>query len=157
MSKRKIHKSKIDGRYYNYFDICKMEGIPETRAKNAIKTLKVEGIKNITELAPIEHLFEQFEKPVKNGMINSYGILRRYYDDWKATGEVPKFSTGRPIKEGYVWLKASVPKTLKEEFQSVVDKANSMSVHHVTYSDMVAVAISEFIQRRPQFLDLEEK
>lgn len=146
---RKIHKAKIDARYYNYFDVCKMEGIPETRSKNAVNEKKVEGIKYLEELKPIEHLFEQFEKPIKGGMVNSYGILRRYYDEWKATGKVPKFSTGRPIKEGYVWLKASVPETLKDEFQSVVDKANSMSIYHVSYSDMVAVALREWIDRRP--------
>jgi len=155
-SKRKIHKSKIDGRYYNYFDICKMEGIETNRCKNAVSKLGIEGIKNLKELEPIEHLFEQFEKPVLNGMVKSYGILRRYYDDWKQTGEVPKFSTGRPIKEGYVWLKASIPENLKEEFQAVVDKANSMSVVHVTYSDMVAVAIKDWILRHPEFKDLDE-
>lgn len=149
MPKRKINKRKIDGRYYNYFDICKMEGIETNRAKNAVAEKKVEGIKYIKELEPIEHLFEVFEKPIKGGIVNSYGILRRYYDSWKQTGEVPKISTGRPIKEGYEWLKASIPKNLKEEFQSVVDKANSMSVMHVTYSDMVAVALREFIDRRP--------
>lgn len=148
---RKIHKTKIDARYYNYFDVCKMEGIPEVRAKNAVAKLKVEGIKYLEELKPIEHLFEQFEKPIKGGMVNSYGILRRYYDEWKATGKVPKLSTGRPIKEGYAWLKVSIPETLKDEFQAVVDKANSMSIVHVTYSDMAAVAIREWVDRRPHF------
>ena len=154
--KRKYNKRKIDGRYYNYFDICKLEGIEQNRAVHALEKHRVEGIKNLPELEPIEHLFEVFEKPVKGRMINSYGILRRYYDKWKQTGEVPKLPTGRPIKEGYVWLKSSIPETLKKEFQSVVDKANSMSVVHVTYSDMVAVALREWIDRHDIFNDDEE-
>jgi hypothetical protein len=130
-----------------------MEGIETNRAKNAVNEKGVEGVKYIKELEPIEHLFEQFEKPIEGRMIHSYGILRRYYDDWKNTGEVPKFSPGRPTKEGMEILKATIPASLKRQFQTVVDKANSMSVVQVTYSDMVAVAIDEFIKRRPQFMD----
>lgn len=133
-----------------------MEGIESSKAKNAVKVKKIEGIKYIKEIEPIEHLFEQFEKPVKNGIVNSYGILRRYYDEWKATGIVPTPPTGRPPKEGTVILKARIPEKLKEDFQSIVDKANSMSVIRVTYSDMVAIAIKEFCDRRPQFMDNDE-
>ena len=157
MAKRKYNKRKIDGRYYNYFDICKMEGIPETRAKNAVSEKKVEGIKYLEELEPIEHLFEVFEKPIKGGMVNSYGILRNYYDRWKQTGEVPRKSTGRPKKEGMVEVKYYVPLVVREEFKKVVDNANKMSIVKVTYSDMAAVALSEFCSRRPQFLDNDDK
>lgn len=147
---RKYFKNtRIRKDYYNYFDICKVEGIPETRAKSAVSSLGVEGIKSIKELEPIEHLFVVFEKPIKGRIVNSYGILRRYYDDWKATGEVPTPPPGRPKKEGYVDVKYNIPLALREEFNSVVDSANSMSVIHVTYSDMAAVAIREFIDRRP--------
>lgn len=151
MAKRKYNKRPIDGRYYNYFDICVMEGIPKSRAKNAVSDKKVEGIKSLPELAPIEHLFEVFEKPIKGRMVNSYGILRRYYDAWKQTGEVPKKSPGRPKKDGIVPFKVHIPETIREEFKAVVDKANSMSAIQVTYSDMVAVAMREFIERRPLF------
>lgn len=157
MSKRKYNKRKIDGRYYNYFDICKMEGIETNRAKNAVAEKKVEGIKYLKELEPIEHLFEVFEKPIKGGMVNSYGILRRYYDQWKQTGEVPKKSTGRPKSHGKIPWKVYIDENLKDEFQAVVDKANSMSVIKVSYSDMVAVAINEWILRRPQFLNNDDK
>ena len=35
--KRKIHRNqKLPKNYYNYFDVCTMEGIPKERAKNAI-------------------------------------------------------------------------------------------------------------------------
>lgn len=152
MAKRKYNKRKIDGRYYNYFDICKMEGIPETRAKNAVKDKKVEGIKYLEELEPIEHLFEVFEKPIKGGMVNSYGILRNYYDRWKQTGEVPRKSTGRPKKEGMVEVKYYVPLMVREEFKKVVNNANKMSIVKVSYSDMAAVALKEFCDRRVQFL-----
>lgn len=154
---RKYHKNrKLPKNFYNYFDICTMEGIEKNRAKNAVKVKKVEGIKDLEELRPIEHLFEVFEKPVKNGIVNSYGILRRYYDDWKATGEVPTPPPGRPPKEGYVWFKVRIPEHIKEDFQTVVDNANAMSAIHVTYSDMAAVAFKEFVERRYQFMDSDE-
>lgn len=153
---RKYHKNRrLPKNFYNYFDICTMEGIESTRAKNAVKIKKVEGIKSIKELKPIEHLFEVFEKPVKNGIVNSYGILRRYYDDWKTTGEVPKPPPGRPPKEGYVWFKVNIPEHIRDEFQAVVNNANAISAVHVTYSDMAAVALKEFCDRRYQFRKTE--
>lgn len=135
--------------YYNYFDICTLEGIERNRARRAISEKGVEGIKYLKELEPIEHLFVVFEKPIKGKIVNSYGILRRYYDDWKSTGEVPSPPPGRPKKKGYVDVKYNIPLDLREEFNAVVDNANSMSVVHVTYSDMAAVAIREWIDRRP--------
>lgn len=152
---RKIYKRRLPSNYYNYFDICKMEGIPETRAKNAVSEKKVEGIKCLEELKPIEHLFEQFEKPIKGGMINQYGILRRHYDYWKHTGEVPKISPGRPKKhtdDNLVNVNIrNFPKDLYEEFKTIVDNANAMSVMKVGYHDTIAVAVKEFCDRRPQF------
>lgn len=151
--KRVIHKKELPKNYYNYFDICKMEGIEPTKAKNAVSQKKVEGIKYLKELAPIEYLFEQFEKPIKGGMVNSYGIMRNHYDYWKRTGEVPQISPGRPPKwkgnPNVVNINIPLPKNLYEEFQGVIDKANDMSIIKTTYRDMIAVAISEFIARRP--------
>lgn len=130
-----------------------MEGIESSRAKNAVSEKKVEGIKYLEELKPIEHLFEQFEKPVKNGMVNSYGILRKHYDYWKRTGDAPKISTGRPPRwkdnPNVVNINIPFPKDLYEEFKSVVDKANDMSMVKVAYRDMIYVAVKEFIDRRP--------
>ena len=63
---RKYHKNRrLPKNFYNYFDICTMEGIEKNRAKNAVNEKKVEGIKDLEELKPIEHLFEVFEKPRK--------------------------------------------------------------------------------------------
>lgn len=154
---RKHHKNrKLPKNYYNYFDVCIMEGIEPSRAKNAVGKSGVEGIKSLPELEPIEDLFEVFEKPVKNRIVNSYGILRRYYDDWKRDGTIRKFSTGRPPKKGTTILKATVPIKLKEEFQSLVDAANDMSAVQVTYSDMICIAVREFIDRRPQFQNKDD-
>lgn len=155
-SKRKYNKRPIDKRYYNYFDICKMEGIPEVRAKNAIKIDKAEGIKKIKEIESIAHLFEVFEKPIKGGMVNSYGILRRYYDEFKITGEAPKPHSGRPPKLGTTKKIFTLPIDLVEKFYKLVDNANAMSIQTVTYSEMAAVALHEFIQRRPQFIEDED-
>lgn len=154
---RKYHKNRrLPKNFYNYFDVCTMEGIPKTRAKNAVAKLGVEGIKNLPELAPIEHLFEVFEKPIKGRIVNSYGILRRYYDEWKVTGKVPTPPPGRPPKEGYVWFKVRIPEKIKKDFQTVVDNANAISAVHVTYSDMAAVAFKEFVERRPEFLNMDK-
>lgn len=154
---RRYNKNKgLPRNYYGYRDLCKMEGIDPKRVEYAVARDGVEGIKNLEELEPIEHLFEVFESPIKGRMIQTYGILRRYYDDWKIDGKVPVRPTGRPRKKGMTILKATVPERLKDEFQAVVDKANSMSVVHVTYSDMVAVAIQEFIDRRPEFMPDDE-
>ncbi|MFY9174122.1 MAG: hypothetical protein WAO24_02075, partial [Peptococcia bacterium] len=61
---RVYHKNKsLPRNYYNYFDICTMEGVENAKAKNMIAKYKVDGIKYIKELKPIEHLFEVFEKP----------------------------------------------------------------------------------------------
>ena len=157
--KRKYHKNmKLPDDYYNYFDLCKMEGIETNRAKNAVKEKGVEGIKSLEEFKPIEHLFEVFEKPIKGKIVNSYGIKRRYYKKWSREGIVIKQPTGRPRLAGdEVEIRYKVPKHLKDEFTSIVDNANRISAVKVTYKDMVAVAISEFIQRRPQFLNLEDK
>lgn len=151
---RKIHKKRLPKNYYNYFDICKMEGIPDTRAKNAVSEKKVEGIKYLEELKPIEHLFEQFERPIKGSMVNQYGIRRDYYDKWKSTGEVPTPPPGRPkIERGNV-VNVNIrnfPKNLYEDFKTIVDNANAMSVMKVGYHDMIAVAVKEFVDRRPNF------
>lgn len=131
-----------------------MEGVKSSRAKKAIEVKKVEGVKHIEELKPIEHLFEQFEKPIKGGMVNQYGILRKHYDYWKKTGEVPKISTGRPPRwknnPNVTNINIPFPKDLYEEFKGVVDRANDMSMVKVAYRDMIYVAVREFIDRRPQ-------
>ena len=157
--KRKYHKNmKLPDDYYNYFDLCKMEGIETNRAKNAVKEKGVEGIKYLEEFKPIEHLFEVFEKPIKGKIVNSYGIKRRYYKKWSREGIVIKQPTGRPPLAGEdVEIRYKVPKHIKDEFMTIVDNANRISAVKVTYKDMIAVAIQEFCQRRPQLLNLEEE
>lgn len=156
---RKYHKNmKLPDDYYNYFDLCKMEGIPETRAKNAVAKLGVEGIKNLEEFKPIEHLFEVFEKPIKGRIVNTYGIKRKYYKKWKREGIVPKRPTGRPPLAGdEVEIRYRIPKHIKEEFMTIVDNANRISAVKVTYKDMIAVAIQEWIDRRPHLKDINKE
>jgi len=145
----------IPKNYYNFFDICKLEGIPTGTAKSAIGDGGLEGIAKIEKLKPIAHLFREFEK----GLRKQYGILRRHYDYWKQTGEPPKVSPGRPPKwknnPNVINLNIPFPKDLYEQFKKVVDRANSMSVIKVTYRDMVAVAIKEFIDRRVYLMNNE--
>lgn len=134
--------------FYNYFDICRMEGIPESRAKNAVCEKGVEGIKNLPELEPIEHLFGVFERAIKGRMLNTYGIKRSYYDEWKLTEEVPQPPQGQPIRPNQAYLKVTIPKILKDELTRVIEKSNSISMTKVTQSDVVVVAIREYIDRR---------
>ena len=156
---RKYHKNmKLPDDYYNYFDLCKMEGIPESRAKNAVKDKGVEGIKYLEEFKPIEHLFEVFEKPIKGKIVNSYGIKSKYYKKWKREGIVPKRPTGRPPLAGdEVEIRYRIPKHIKEEFMTIVDNANRISAVKVTYKDMIAVAIKEFCDRRYQLKDINKE
>lgn len=146
----------IPKNYYNFFDICKLEGIPTGTAKRAIGEGGLEGIASIEKLKPIAHLFREFEK----GLRKQYGILHRHYDYWKRTGEVPKVSPGRPPKwkgnPNYININIPFPKDLYEEFKQIVDKANSMSVIKYTYRDMIYLAVREFIDRRPQLKEQEE-
>lgn len=140
---------RLPKNYYNFFDICKMEDIPTGTAKRACND-GLRGIQAMGALKPISHLFKQFEKPVRGGMRKQYGIKRTYYDYWKQTGEPPKLPTGR-LPLGKKRLPANISEELINEFHAVVDKANSMSVVKVSYSDMVAVALREWIDRRPAF------
>ena len=153
---RVYYKNKsLPSNYYNYFDICTMEGIDKTRAKNAIKMLGVEGIKNVEQLKPIEHLFEVFEKPRKGEMRNQYGIRRTHYDYWKRTGKVPKISPGRPKiwKNDPTYTNINIPikKDLYDRFRRMVDNANNVSAVKISYRDMIYIAMEEAIQRRPEF------
>ena len=94
---RRYNKNmRLPKNFYNYFDICTMEGIDPTRAKNAVARKGVEGIKSLEELEPIQHFFEVFESFRKGESRNTYGILRRYYDDWKRDGKAPVRPPGRP-------------------------------------------------------------
>lgn len=141
----------IPKNYYNFFDICKMEGIPTGTAKGALAD-GLEGIARIEKLKPIGHLFREFEK----GMRKQYGILRRHYDYWKRTGEPPKVSPGRPPRwkndPTYTNINIPIKKSLWERFRRMVDNANAVSVVKISYRDMLYVALEEAMQRRPQFL-----
>lgn len=154
MSNRKIY-NKMPKNYYNYFDICKWEEIPTGTAKSVIGEKGLEGISGIEKLKPIAHQFKEFPKYENGNLRNQYGILKTNYDFYKREGRARKQSPGRPPKwkdnPNVVNINIPFPRDLYEEFQGVVDKANEMSIVKVTYRDMIAVAIREWIDRRPQF------
>ena len=133
--------------YYNYFDICRKEGVNANTAKTRIGESGVEGIKHISQLQPIAHLFRVFPK----GMRHEYGILRTHYDYFKEHGEPPKVSTGRPPKwkgnPDYTRLDVPIRKSTKERFEKGRKKANSMSVQQVTQSEITELAILEYMDR----------
>ncbi|MDR7856104.1 hypothetical protein [Tissierella sp.] len=152
MENKKIYK-KMPKNYYNYFDICKWEGINTNTAKSVIGRSGLEGVSSIDALKPIAHQFKEFPKYENGYLRNQYGILKSNYDFWKENGRTRKQSPGRPPRwkdnPNVVNINIPFPKDLYEEFQGVVDKANEMSMIKVTYRDMIYVAVREFVDRRP--------
>jgi len=138
--------------FYNFFDICKMEGIPEGTAKSAIDR-GIEGISGMEAIKEIGHLFKQFEKPVRGKMLKQYGIRRNHYDYWKKHGHAPVIAPGRPPKwDDATQIRIHLRKDVYDEFKAIVDKANSVSAVKVSYRDMHSVAVQEFNARRRHIL-----
>lgn len=152
MASKRIYK-KLPANYYNYFDICKFEGINANTAKSAIGSKGLEGINSIDKLKPIAHQFKEFPKYENGRLRNQYGILKTNYDFWKKNGRARKQSPGRPPKwkdnPDYVNINIPIQKKVYDEFKEVVDNANAASIVKVHYRDMIAVAIKEFCDRRP--------
>ena len=103
--------------YINVFEIAKLEGINENTLKSAVGSMGLDGIKTVSKLSPIAHLFKEFEK----GTRKSYAVLRRHYEYWKRTGEAPKVSGGRPPKwekqiPDYDNLNIPIPKSILRTF-----------------------------------------
>lgn len=138
--------------FYNYFDVCKMEGIPEGTAKSGCNG-GLDGIASMEALKPIGHLFKQFEKAVKGGMRKQYGILRSHYDYWKRTGQPPIINSGRKPKwkdnPDYTRLDTAIHKSVKEMFLQGIDSMNKISIQQVTLAGCTEMAILEYMQRRP--------
>jgi hypothetical protein len=132
--------------YYNYFEICKIEGISTEEAKRSIGYEGLKGIHGILKLRPIAHLFREFP----NGMRKQYGILRTHYDYWKRTGEPPKVSPGRPAKWSGEEKNINIPAPpFYEQFKAGVKKANAGSVQQVTVRQCIYLAMKEYMDRRP--------
>lgn len=142
----------IPKNYYNFFDICKLEGIPTGTAKGALSE-GIEGIARIEKLKPIGHLFKEFEK----GMRKQYGILRRHYEFWKMTGETPKVSPGRPKKyEGRVKNYRIVAPPFDHIFDAGMKKMNKGRIRPITKQEFIWLALKEAMERRPQFFDWDD-
>jgi hypothetical protein len=131
--------------YINYFEICKIEEIPEGTAKSAI-SVGLKGINRIEKLKPIAHLFRTFAK----GERKQYGIFKKYYDNWKQTGELPKVA---PKVKNY---RIAAP-----PFDSILDaglkKMNNGRIRRITKQELIWLFIKEGMERRPQFFDWNDK
>ena len=126
--------------YYNFIDLCKMEGINP----NTARTASSGDIGSIAKFKPIAHLFREFPK----GMRKQYGILRRHYDTWKQTGVVPKVSSGRPPKWTGEEKNINIPAPpFYEQFKAGVRKANSSAVQQVTVRQCIYLAMQEYMER----------
>ncbi len=136
--------------FYSLQAVGRMLGVPSDTIKEAFRGKSLDSIQAIK---PIAHLFHCF----KEGDSVSYAILKKHYDKWQRTGEVPKVSTGRPPKwkgnPDVTQIRGYIKNEVYDEFRAIVKKANSMSVIKVTYRDMLAVAIQEFNDRRRHILD----
>jgi len=151
---RKTKYSKMPKNYYNYFDICKWENIPTGTAKRMTEN-GLEGVSSSEVLKPIAHQFKIFPKYENGKLRNQYGILKTNYDFYKEHGVARKQSPGKTPKwkdnPNVVNINIPFPKDLYEEFKGIVDNANDLSITRVAYRDMIAVAVKEFCDRRPQF------
>lgn len=81
MENKKIYK-KLPKNYYNYFDVCKWEGILTGTAKGALEK-GLDGIAGIEQLKEIGHQFKIFPKYENGNLRNQYGILKTNYDFYK--------------------------------------------------------------------------
>ncbi|MFA5322139.1 MAG: hypothetical protein WC373_05640 [Smithella sp.] len=134
--------------FYTLQAVARMMGIPKDTVNDAFN----HGIDAVEAIKPIAHLFTCF----REGDEVSYAILKKHFEKWRTTGQVPKVSTGRPPKwknnENYTQLRFDCDKETYGLFKAIVDKANSMSSVKVGYRDMLRVAIQEFNDRREQIL-----
>jgi hypothetical protein len=139
----------LPANYYNFFEICKLEEIPTNTAKGAIG-LGLDGIRNITKLKPIAHLFRSFP----NGERKQYGILIKHYDYWKRTSEPPKVSPGAPKKYD---SKVKNYRIAAPPFDSILEaglkKMNEGRIRRITKQELIWLFIKEGMERRPQFFD----
>lgn len=135
--------------FYSIYAVGRMMGIPKPTVSGAVIT---KNINRIEALKPIAHLFVSFEDDGEN----TFAIRKIYFDRWRKTGKVSKKSTGRPPKwkdnPNLTNINIPFPKDLYEQFKQVVGNANAISVVKVSYRDMFAVAVKEFVERRPEFL-----
>jgi len=144
----------LPANYYNFFEICKLEEIPNGSAKRAIGSGGLQGIPSIAKLKPIAHLFREFP----NGERKQYGILIKHYDYWKKNGEPPKVSPGRPKEydEKPKDYRISAP-----PFDSILDaglkKINNGRIKRITKKEFIWLALKEAMERRPQFFDWDDK
>lgn len=145
---------KVPKNYYNYFDVCKWEGVPTNTAKSATER-GLEGIAAIEKLKPIGHQFKLFPKYENGTLRNAYGILKSDYEYYKKHGRARRKSPGRPPRwkndPAYFNINIPIKKALWDRFKRMVDNANAVSTMQITYRDMLYVALEEAILRRPQF------
>lgn len=132
--------------FYSLQAVGRILKIPSDTIKDAYRGKELPSIQAI---APVAHLFRKFEEA--DGF--SYAILKSHFDKWQRTGKAPKVSSGRPPKwkdnPAMVNINIPIDKRLYEEFKALIDKANSMSTVKYSYRDMIATAMHEFIDRRP--------
>ena len=142
-----LKKTRIPESFYSLYAVARMMGIP----KSTVDCFDKEHPP--IELTPIVRLFICFEEEGRR----TWAIRKKYFDKWRQTGKVPKVSPGRPPKwkndPTYDNLNIPIKKDLYNKLKKVVDNANATSVIKLTYRDAIYLAIEEFTQRRPQFLD----
>ncbi len=136
---------KVPKTFYSLHSVARIMGIP----KDTINSVFESGIDSVGAIKPIAHLFHKFQE----GDEVSYAILKKHFDKWQQTGIVPKVSTGRPPKwkdnPEYARLDVAIKKSLKDRFTEGIKNINQVSVQQVNMCDCVAVAIKEYMDRRP--------
>ena len=154
-----VYKAMPTDLYYNFFEVCRWEGIPEGTAKGGVRK-GLESIRSMRAVKEIGHQFQCFPK-YENGLnYNQYGILKTDYDFYKKHGRAKRKSSGRPKRwkneENISYINMPINKQLYDTFKGIVDHANSISIQQTTYRDQFYTAIKEYIERRPHLIVEEE-
>jgi hypothetical protein len=89
-------------------------------------------------------------------MRKQYGILRRHYDSWKQTGDVPRVSSGRPPKWTGEEKNINIPAPpFYEQFKAGVRKANSSATQQATVRQCIYLAMKEYMDRHPSVFGVD--
>lgn len=129
---------------YPFYTVCAKCGLSKNEAQEIVK-----------------NNFRDFPfKVIKVG--KNYLIPRKQVDDFLQYGKNPIDTRrlGRKKKwiEGeFIFYRFQVPNELNNQFERVIENINRGLPSAINKADFQRIAIIEFIQRRPEFLNIEKR
>jgi len=133
----------IEYEAYPFYTVCEQFGL----SKNEAQTL-------------VENDFRDFPfKVIKVG--KNYLVPRKQVDDFLEYGKKPLDTSrlGRKRKwfpGEFIFYRFQVPNQLNKQFERVIESINRELPSALNKADFQRIAIIEFIQRRPEFLNNEK-